>query len=375
MTQQVKLPIIINGQISPADDVDAYQFQGKSGDEITVEVYARRLNSPLDSLLRLTDASGKVLEWNDDYVAKDMAFLFKDAEGLLTHHADSYLAAKLPADGTYSVQLTDSQHHGGSAYGYPLHLTTKTPDFALRITPSSLSLLPGEVVPITVYVLRKDGFDGEINVSLKGAPSGFKLDGSRIPGGCEHIRMTLRAPKKAPDKPVALKLQGIARVGEKTITHEAVPAEDMMQAFLYRHLVRSQEFLVVLRDARWPVPSVELPNDKPIEIPAGGSVQVHLKSNARQFMKDLHLQLLDPPDGVSLHDVTRGPDGLILTLKADSTVEKGLADNLIIEASKEPAPAGKDAKAVKNRRRRSVRAIPAIPIRVTAPLPKDNEKS
>ena len=108
--QQIEIPKIINGCISQAGDVDIFQLTGNTGDVVVAEVYGRRLNSPLDSLLRLTDASGSVLEWNDDYVLKD-SHLHKDIVGLMTHHADSYLTAKLPKDGTYYVHLADSQHH------------------------------------------------------------------------------------------------------------------------------------------------------------------------------------------------------------------------------------------------------------------------
>ncbi len=66
-----------------------------------------RLYSPLDSLLRLTDASGKVLAWNDDNVQKE-GQLHRDM-GILTHHADSYLSARLPLDGAYFIQLTDAR--------------------------------------------------------------------------------------------------------------------------------------------------------------------------------------------------------------------------------------------------------------------------
>jgi hypothetical protein len=46
-------------------------------------------------------------------------------------------------------------------------------------------------------------------------------------------------------------LEGIAEDGSKTITAEAVPAEDMMQAFIYRHLVPVDSLLV---DVRTPPP-------------------------------------------------------------------------------------------------------------------------
>ena len=54
--QQVTLPIIVNGRIDPPGDWDVFRFQGRAGDQIVAEVQARRLDSPLDSVLRLTDA-------------------------------------------------------------------------------------------------------------------------------------------------------------------------------------------------------------------------------------------------------------------------------------------------------------------------------
>ena len=59
--QKVKLPIIINGRIDRPDDWDVFQFTGRAGDTIVAEVSARRLDSPLDSVLKLTDATGKLL--------------------------------------------------------------------------------------------------------------------------------------------------------------------------------------------------------------------------------------------------------------------------------------------------------------------------
>jgi len=189
--QDITLPQIINGRIDKPGDVDVFRVKGRAGDRIVAEVCARRLNSPLDSLLRLTDVSGKVLQWNDDYVLKE-EHLYKDAVGLVTHHCDSYLIAELPEDGLYYVHLSDAQRHGSTAHAYRLRISAPQPDFALRLTPSGLSTRAGGIVPVGVYVLRKDGFDGEIEVVLKDAPDGFSLSGNRIPRGCDHIRMTLR---------------------------------------------------------------------------------------------------------------------------------------------------------------------------------------
>ena len=173
--QAVTLPVIINGRISQPGEAEVFKFEGHAGQPIVAEVFARRLDSPLDSFLRLTDAAGKQLAFNDDFEDK--------GTGLNTHHADSYLTATLPADGTYFIHLTDTQGQGGPEFAYRLRLSEPRPDFALRVVPSSLSLRAGMSAPVTVFALRRDGFTNAIDLELKDAPAGFSLSGARIAAG------------------------------------------------------------------------------------------------------------------------------------------------------------------------------------------------
>ena len=361
--QKISLPAIINGRIGDVGDIDVFEFTAKAGDEITAEVYARRLNSPLDALLRLTDATGKVIEWNDDYVIKD-SYLYKDIMGLTTHHADSYLMARLPQAGSYYIYLSDSQNHGGDAFAYRLHVKPRQPDFALRVTPSSLTIPAGSIVPITIHVLRKNGFGGPIDVLLKGTPAGFELQGGKIPAGCDRIHMTLASPSTPLPEPIELKLQGSINVDGKAITRDAVPADDRMQAFLYRHLVPSEQLLVQVSKKRWRMPSVEL-NELPVQVPLGGSKQVTLKTAKRPILKEIRLQLQNAPDGLSLDNVTVVPEGLAFTLKADKEqLTAGFADNLILEAFREYIPKPKEGQPAPKQRRDSMGIIRAVPIRI-----------
>ncbi|KPK50080.1 MAG: hypothetical protein AMK72_03035 [Planctomycetes bacterium SM23_25] len=361
--QRIGMPKIINGRIARAGDVDMFRIEGDAGDRIVAEVSARRLSSPLDSLLRLIDASGKVLHWNDDHVLKD-EHLHIDRLGLITHHADSYLSAELPKKGAYYVQLSDAQHHGSKAHAYRLRISAPRPDFALRATPSSLHARPGATVPICVYAMRKDGFGGEIEVRVK-APSGFRLTGGRIPAGCHRMRMTLTAPNKAPAQPVALKLEGIARFGGKAIRRPAEAADNVMQAFLYRHLVPAQEMLVAVRKQRWPAPPMTVAGGRTVRIPVGGSTRVRVRTGNRRPMKGLVLELNDPPEGLSLRDVSVVSDGLEFRLQADGeAVKSGFADNLIVEALREYVPKTKDGKSTGRKRRYSTGFLPAIPVEI-----------
>ncbi len=361
--QRIDLPKIINGRIAEANDVDVFAFDAHAGDKIVAEVDARRLNSPLDSLLRLTDASDHVLKWNDDYVLTEN-YLYKDAVGLLTHHADSYLLAELPKDGTYYVHLSDSERHGGQAYGYRLRIARAEGDFALRVVPSNLNVRSGATVPIRVYALRKDGYAGPIDVVVADS-LGFKISGGRIPAGCDDVRMTLTAPSKAPDQPVSLKLEGRAQIGGKTVRHPVIAADDVMQAFLYRHLVPAQEFLVAVQNVRWGALPVELASESPVRIPAGGSARVLLRTPRNRNFSQMKLELSEPPKGVSLDDVAVVPQGLAFRLKADKDVaQQGLADNLIIEAFREPVAKPQAGKPAPQRRRTPMGVLPAVPIEI-----------
>lgn len=237
-------PVIINGLIGAPGDTDVFQVSGNAGEEIVAEVTARRLNSPLDSMLKVFDAAGRQLAVNDDH--DDLA------SGLNTHHADSYVRVKFPADGDYFIHLTDTQRQGSPDHGYRLRVSAPRPDFALRVVPASLSVRPGNSVPVRVIALRKDGFTNDITVSLKDAPTGFKLSSNRISAGTNEVRLTLSAPFQSTSQPVALTLEGRAKSGGVELVRPAAPADDLMQAFFYRHLVPAQELQV--RIATRPAP-------------------------------------------------------------------------------------------------------------------------
>lgn len=366
--RRVTLPIVINGLISEPGQADVYAFEGTKGQKITAEVLARTLNSPLDSLVKLTDASGKSIAFNDDHCVKDPTHLHIDISGLMTHHADSYLTAELPAEGTYYMQISDCRMHGSEAHAYRLRVSEPMPDFALRVTPSSLTLLPGSSAAVCVHVLRKDGFDGPIRVELDSGKSNFTLSGSTIPAGCNKMMMTVSAPgnKKAGSGPVKLNFTGHARANGRNITRTAVPADDTMQAFLYRHLVPADEMLAVVMETPRPVPQLRLAseNGKAVKLTAGKTAAVHFKTKFPRAFQDVKLTLCDPPAGVELKDYEITPNGLMLVLSAS---ENGLTQpqtqNLIIQAEKPNPRSRKNANGSKRKLKDiPLGTLPAIPI-------------
>jgi hypothetical protein len=312
-------------------------------------------------VLRLTDASGKQLAFNDDYNDK--------AAALITHQADSRISLKLPAKGIYYLYLGDAQHNGGPEYAYRLRISYAHPDFELRVVPSSITIRPGLTVPIAVYALRRDGFSGDITLKLKDAPRGFVLSGGRIPAGLDSVRVTLGAPATKIETPHNLYVEGEAGINGRKVRHRGLPAEDMEQAFAYHHLVAEKESFVVVngpgrrRDNPW-----QFVDDKPVRLLAGGTASLRLLLPSGPFANEaadrMHFDLNAAPEGIMIDDVSRAGNRFVIRLRTESAkIKPGLKGNLIVDVSMD-MPARSDGKPQANNRRVSLGVLPAIPFEV-----------
>lgn len=359
-SQKIVLPMIINGRIGSPDDTDVFGFEGRKDQEVVVAVFARRLNSPLDSLVQLTDKTGKVLFWNDDCEDKE--------SGLMTHYADSYFSARLPGDGIYYVQLADSQHHGGDDYGYRLHIRPPQPDFSIYVSPSSLNVPAGRIIPISVHIFRKEGFEGEIKLTLKDAPAGFIVDGDRVGPGRNTIRMTLTAPPELPKRPFMIGFEGQALINGQTVKRPAVVCEDMMQAFIYRHLVACGGMMVA-GGGKWRTAAIELSDSAPVRISAGGSTKIHVQVPPILRRQKAQLSLSEAPEGISLEDMQIDSSGMTFLIKTDGQkVKTGFQDNLIIEISAQmPLKTQGTDTAKKPEQWNHFGYLPAIPVEIIKP--------
>ena len=238
LSEHVTLPAVVNGRIDKPGDIDVYQIKAAEGEQVVIEVLARRLNSPLDSILTLQDATGQTLAENDDFEDK--------GAGLITHQADSKITYTFSKAGFYYVSLRDGQGKGGPDYAYRLRLSKPQPDFALRITPSSLTFRGINAVQATVFALRKDGFTNQIDLELVGPTYGLILKGGQVPAGKDEVKVTLVAPRYRSGTIGNLKLRGKATIQGTIVRRDALPAEQMVQAFNNHHLVPAGELKVAL---------------------------------------------------------------------------------------------------------------------------------
>jgi len=278
--QKVTLPVIINGRVDRPGDWDVFEVAGQAGDTLVAEVTARRLGSPLDSFVKITNAAGQIIAFNDDH--------YDAGSGLNTDHADSYVMAKLPAAGKYFVHLGDTRRHAGKEYAYRLRLSNPLQDFSLVLMPSRLNIRGRTSAGLTVYALRKDGFDGPIKLSFKDLPVGFEATSTTIAAKQEVGSISLKSNLLTTDKPVNVTVIGTAKAGDRELVHEAVPAEDKMQAFLWRHLLPADNLPVVVFD-----PGYQPPADRVRPAIRDEDRPKDIKPNLTRTMVETYLRQLD----------------------------------------------------------------------------------
>jgi len=352
--QLVTLPTLINGRISQPGESDFYTFQG-GATTIVAEVDARSLDSQLDSTLTLYDSNGKQIAYSDDHEDK--------ALGLQTHHADSYIMHKLPVAGKYYLKITDLQQKGGPNHGYRLRISVPQPDFSLRVVPSAVNFRPNATQAVTVFVVRKDGFAGDIDLSLKDAPPGFFLSGGTIPANKDKIQCTLTAPAALSKSVVPLKIVGVSNFQKRTIERPAVSAEDMMQAFFYRHLVPTEELVAVITGKATVSGPARIVDATPVKFPTQGTVKVRVLTPGYTAGETGQMKLVDGPEGVTFKGPAWGKAGVELTFDVDpAKVKTGSRGVMLVTFT------------AREQRRVPLGCLPAIPYEVAGPVVEDPTK-
>ena len=322
--EPVTLPVIINGRMEISGDMDSFRFEGKKGEEIVVDVMARRLHSPMDSFIRLFDGAGKLLASNDDHTPSHNT-------GLLTHHCDSYLRQTLPADGSYVVQILDTFRQVGPPVGYRLRISEPRPAFTAYVTPGGFFLPFGKAVPMTVYIERTDGFAENIYISVDEEFTGFQVSGNPIPPGVDSFQMTVRSSTHE-EKTVPLKFWARSRIGDKVIKQEAFPAEEVTQAFIIPHVLESVECMALLGKGSRDYPIMELTDQDPVRIKLGGSVSFEMLLPELKDEESIDLKLYKADQGLLLSRGSQSSDKVHYTVMTEKPLKAGDGGSILVEA-------------------------------------------
>ena len=173
-------PFAVEGRIEKADVDDWYRFPLPKDKTWRVDVFARRLRSPMDPKLTLYPADKNATpQENDDRSRFDI---------------DSTLIVKGTGE-EVSVRVADTRGEGGSDFGYRLVVDEAVPQ--VNLTTASvevMTLLPlfktGHTISVPrggrgLLLLEKQGDEtvppGPLDIRINGLPAGVKADVTKLP--------------------------------------------------------------------------------------------------------------------------------------------------------------------------------------------------
>ncbi len=269
---KITLPCDIAGAFFPAADVDTYEFTAKKGETWWVEVASERLGLNTDPFVLVQQVKdGKFTDVAELY---DIAPPMKVTSNGYSYDGPPYDAGspdvlgkfEVKEDGTYRLQVRDL--FGGTRSDphnvYRLLVRQAAPDFALaawavhmtlrngdRASLSKpMSLRQGESRAFEVAVQRRDGFDGEIEISMENLPAGISAAGLKIGKGKTYGHLILTADEKAPRGFSLAQITGKAIIGVKEVVRPV--------------RVASMEWPV--KDAKGEIPAPRLMADIPVSV-------------------------------------------------------------------------------------------------------------
>ena len=155
--QAIASPVAAQRPDRPAGRPGRLPPLAAKGRQAAVPRRVSRLGRPLDPVLRVLDAGGKILAESDDTGRNG-----RDLERSFT----------APADGEYRLVVRDLNGRGGPRFAYLLSVLEPRPDFALTLAADRFDLTPGKTTKITVAVQRKDGFAEPIEIVAEDLPAG-----------------------------------------------------------------------------------------------------------------------------------------------------------------------------------------------------------
>jgi hypothetical protein len=201
-----ELPLALNGIIAQDKDVDWFKFKAKKGVALDVNVFARRLRSPLDSVLEVWDAKGRSVAQNDDAAGPDSSVKFTPE-----------------ADGEYLVRITDQLGNGGPDYTYRIEITPSAPSLSLSIPQVArydsqsrqfIAVPKGNRFGVLLSA-KRNGAPGDITLSLDGLPNTLKMENSVMSAKQDAMPFVFYADSDAPVSGKLLDLVGTTDKGVK----------------------------------------------------------------------------------------------------------------------------------------------------------------
>lgn len=223
------LPVTVNGRFDAAGDADWYRLELADLAPIWLETTAHRfLRAPVDTLLQVYDAEGKLLQEMDDGVPDAGYESFHDFRT-----PDSRLIFTPKAAGVHFVRVAEMNAAAGPQAIYRLTARPALPDFQLILFPDAAPIWgPGSTSAVLVKLERQAGLVADIELAVEGLPTGWT--GSRVVNvgrppavpsnyGQKHFLTITAPPDVAPGTAAEFRVVGRAAVDGRMLERVALP--------------------------------------------------------------------------------------------------------------------------------------------------------
>jgi hypothetical protein len=295
----VEAPGAINGVISQPNQFDFYKFTSKKGEVWDINCFARRLRSPLDSLVQVYQLDGKLLAGNDD-----------------TGGPDSYIRFTAPADGEFAVSIRDHLMHGGPTYTYRIEITRVAPSMVVNLPRvqqytqdrQTIVVPRGGRYAARVGIERKE-FGGDVAISASDLPPGVTAEDSLVTGPVTSAPMFFQAAADAPLGGVLATLTGKTTDPKQELHGDFRQTTDLVygdnQTLFWKY--DAQRLAVVVTDEA-PF-SLEVVEPK-VPLVQNGSMQLKVRAERKDdFKAPITLELIHSAPGVSNASNVTIPEG------------------------------------------------------------------
>jgi hypothetical protein len=289
-------PLAFNGIISEKGEADWFRFKAKKGQVLDVNVYARRLRSPLDSVLEIFDAKGKSIAANDD-----------------TGGPDSYLKFTPGADGDYLLRIKDQLGNGGPDYTYRIEITPVQPSLTLsipQIARNDSQTRQYIVIPkgnrfATLISAKRANFSGELEFKAGDLPAGVVMHADTMPAKVDAMPLVFEAPS---DTAIGGKFIDLtAKVVDSTteirsqFKHEVELVQGPNNSMYYGTRL-DKLYLAVTKEAQFRLRIIE----PKVPLVQGGTLDLRIMADRRTgYEEPINVKMLWNPPGISsLPDMT-----------------------------------------------------------------------
>lgn len=311
-------PVAFQGILSEEKDQDFFRFTAKKGQNFRIQVHARSLRSPVDSVIQIRKSKDYTHIANND----------DQTQGT----PDSRLDFKVPEDGEYIIFIRDQLHRSGPDFTYRIEIANREPSLNLALPPADrnddqkykmINIPRGNRLLLVPNITRAN-IGCDVSVSAVKLPDGVKMEAPLAPRNTSNLPVLFEAAADAP-------------IGGQLISLKAKdPIDGLTGAFQDKInivAINNLGTFVTFNDERLAIAITEEAPFKlnlsipPVPLVKKGTINLKVTvEKAEGFDEKIRLTVPWKPPGVNAPnsvDIPKGKNEVIVTLNANGDAPVG----------------------------------------------------